>query len=86
MWCSGITLLTHNPSDAMMFNGMKELRRDYFHHSARDQEERDTHRDATDFAEWAGNDSNYKEVGKPKREVYTNISSKAILPTQNEDA
>lgn len=73
-----------DPSTAMSYPNIQILRENYFHHSARDQDELDTHRDAAGFADFVGNTSRYDEERKVKREIYPNTASKAILPIKNQ--
>ncbi len=69
-----------NPSSAMSFEDMPLLRGKYFHHSAVDQDEIDTHRDPDGVGERLGNDTNY-DNHKPKRDIYSN-KGRAIPPTK----
>lgn len=79
-----------NPSSAMSFKGIEELRLKYFHHSAVDQNESDTHYDGNTSIKSAllddspdgigGNDTRYVNH-KPKRDIYPN-KGKAIPPTK----
>lgn len=73
-----------NPSSAMSYSNVQILREKYFHHSARDQDDHDTHRAADGIGEFMGNDSRYDKEHSVKREVYKNIASKAIAPLQKD--
>lgn len=74
-----------DPSSAMSYPNIQTLREKYFHHSARDQDDFDTHRSAADIGEFIGNVSLYDKEHKVKREVYNNVASKAILPLQPDE-
>lgn len=71
-----------DPSGAMSYPNIQTLREKYFHHSARDQDDFDTHRAADGIGAWVGNVSLYDKEHKVKREVYGNVASKAVLPLQ----
>lgn len=80
-----------NPSNAMSFPDIPKLKRDFYHHSAVDQEDVDTHydghtsvkdallEDSPDSRTFGGNDTRYVDH-KPKREVYKNTPGNAIKP------
>lgn len=84
-----------NPSKAMSFKGMQKLRVKYFHHSAVDQDERDTHYDGNTSIPAVllddspdgigGNDTRYARTKSGKiiveREIYPN-KGRAIPPTK----
>lgn len=84
-----------NPSSAMSFKGMQELRVKYFHHSAVDQDESDTHYDGNTSIPAVllddspdgigGNDTRYARTKSGKiiveREIYPN-KGRAIPPTK----
>jgi uncharacterized protein (DUF2235 family) len=84
-----------NSYSAMSFNGIQELRVKYFHHSAVDQDERDTHYDGNTSIPAVllddspdgigGNDTRYARTKSGKiiveREIYPN-KGRAIPPTK----
>lgn len=74
----------NNPSNAMSYENIEALREKYFHHSARDQDDRDTYRDASGMGEFVGNKTRYNKEDKSEREVYKNTASKAIPPLQKD--
>lgn len=80
-----------NPSDAMSFPEIPTLKKGFYHHSAVDQEDVDTHydghtsikdmllEDSPDSRTFGGNDTRY-ENHKPKRDVFKNKPTNAIKP------
>ncbi len=80
-----------NPSQAMSFPDIPKLKKDFYHHSAVDQEDVDTHYDghtsikamlvddSPDSRAFGGNDTRYVNH-KPKRDVFKNTPKNAIKP------